>query len=68
MIEEYAYYYNYERSVWERNHMTPMEYEAYLLSLTDEEYAAYMEQETERFINKKEEAKMKAIERNKNGL
>ena len=48
--------------------MTPMEYEAYLLSLTDEEYAAYMEQETERFINKKEEAKMKAIERNKNGL
>jgi len=68
VIEEYAYYYNYERGVWERNHMTPMEYEAYLLSLTDEEYAAYMEQETERFINKKEEAKMKAIERNKNGL
>ena len=68
VIEEYAYYYNYERGMWDRNHMTPMDYEAYLLSLTDEEYAAYMEQETERFIRKKEEAKMKAIERNRNGL
>ena len=68
VIEEYAHYYNYERGMWERNHMTPMEYKAYLLSLTDEAFAGYMDREAERYANQKEEAKRKAIERHRNGL
>lgn len=66
VIEEYAYYYNYERGMWDRKHMTPIEYEAYLLSLSDEEYVEYREREMKRYINMKEDAKRKAIERNRN--
>lgn len=63
VINDYVYYYNNERGMWERNHMTPVEYEAYLLSLSDEEFAAYMDREMSKYIEMKEEAQRKAIER-----
>ena len=63
VAEDYAFYYNNERGQWCRNHMTPLEYEAYLISLSDEEFSAYMKKETRKYENMKEEAKLKAIER-----
>ncbi len=33
VIGDYAFYYNNERGMWNKNHMTPYEYEAYLESL-----------------------------------
>ena len=61
VIEEYVYYYNNERGQWDRLHMTPIEYEAYLLSLSDEEFKLYMEQERLKYDQMKINAKEKAI-------
>lgn len=42
-VDEYVYYYNYERPQWTRNKMTPVDYEKYLYSMSDGEYSKYME-------------------------
>lgn len=48
LIEEYKYYYNFERRMWNHLQMTPVEYEAYLDALSDEEFQKYIDQgETE---------------------
>ena len=44
LIEEYKYYYNFERRMWNHLQMTPVEYEAYLNALSDEEFQKYIDQ------------------------
>lgn len=65
VISNYAYYYNNERGLWTRNKMTPIEYEAYLLSLSDEEFQSYMDREMGKYIEMKASAEKKAIQRAK---
>ena len=60
VISEYAWYYNNERGMWGRRHMTPLEYEQYLLGLSDEEFADYMTKETEKYEKMKHSATEKA--------
>lgn len=61
-VREYSVYYNKERRMWDRKRMTPEEYEAYLLSLNDEEYAAYLKEEEERYLLMKEKSAAKAVQ------
>ena len=60
MIEEYKYYYNYERGMWDRQQMTPVEYERYLSSLSDEEFQKYLDEEEIRYKEMKAESIRKA--------
>jgi transposase InsO family protein len=63
MIDEYAWYYNNERRQWDRKRMTPVQYEAYLLSLDEEGFAEYMRTEREKYDRMKAKAEKQAIER-----
>ena len=65
IIDEYAWYYNNERRQWDRKRMTPVQYEAYLLSLDEEGYAEYMRTEREKYDRMKAKAEKQAIERAK---
>lgn len=56
LVREYQYYYNNERGMWNRGRMTPVEYENYLLSLGEEEFAAYLSKEEEKYNAMKEQA------------
>lgn len=60
VIEEYAYYYNNERGMWERRHMTPVKYEEYLLSMTDEEFEKHLDREKEKYHEMQQIAAEKA--------
>ena len=62
-VTKYAVYYNEERKIWERGRMTPVEYEKWLCTMTEEEFAEYMSSEEERYRKKKEESAKKAIKR-----
>lgn len=62
-IDEYIYYYNYERPQWSRNKMTPVDYEKYLYSMSDSEYSEYMEIEQEKYDKMMEKAGIKALKR-----
>lgn len=66
LIIQYADYYNNERRMWDRGRMTPVEYEQYLLSMTEEAFSAYLAQEEEKYRQMKENAAKRAIERAKN--
>lgn len=63
MVDEYVYYYNYERPQWSRNKMTPVDYEKYLDSMSDGEYSEYMEIEQEKYDKMMEKAGIKALKR-----
>lgn len=63
VIDEYYDYYNNERPQWERNKMTPVDYENYLNSLTDEEFKKYIDTEKKKYDNMIEKAAKKAIKR-----
>ena len=65
LLAEYKLYYNEERPQWGRNKMTPVEYEAYLNNMSEEEYAAYQKAEEARYQVMKEKAAKKARERAK---
>ena len=56
MVAEYEYYYNNERGMWDRGRMTPVEYETYLLSMNEDEFAKYLAQEEEKYQEMKEKA------------
>lgn len=60
MVEEYTWYYNNERHLWDRKRMTPVQYEEYLLSLDEEEYNTYMESEMKKYDKMKEKAEKQA--------
>lgn len=62
-VDEYIYYYNYERPQWSRNKMTPVDYEKYLYSMSDGEYSKYMEIEQEKYDKMMEKAGIKALKR-----
>ncbi|WP_288523101.1 IS3 family transposase [uncultured Holdemanella sp.] len=63
MVDEYVYYYNYERPQWSRDKMTPVDYENYLNSMSDGEYSEYMEIEQEKYDKMMEKAGIKALKR-----
>ena len=65
LLAEYKLYYNEERPQWGRNKMTPVEFEAYLNNMSEEEYAAYQKAEEARYQVMKEKAAKKARERAK---
>ncbi len=59
-MEEFKYYYNYERGHWDHDGMTPAEYESYLESMSDIEFSKYLEVETKKYNDMKEKAAEKA--------
>ena len=61
MIDGYAVYYNTERGMWEKERMTPEAYEIYLESMDDEQWAAYLTAEEERYLEMKKAAAEKAM-------
>jgi transposase InsO family protein len=65
MIEGYKYYFNYERGMWDRMQKTPVEYESYLSSLSDEEFQKYLDEEELRYREMKAESIRKAKARAK---
>ena len=65
MISEYAWYYNNERHQWDREKMTPVQYEAYLLSLDEEEFSEYLQSERKKYDRMREKAERQVIERAK---
>lgn len=62
MISSYAVYYNTERGMWEKDRMTPEEYETYLESMDDTEWALHLAEEEERYLKMKEASAAKAVE------
>ena len=65
MADEYADYYNNDRPQWGRKKMTPLEYEAYLKGLSQEEMEQHLQEEQERYDTMAETAKQKAIARSR---
>jgi hypothetical protein len=51
--------------MWGRKHMTPVKYEEYLLSLSEEEFNEYLKAEEKKYDDMKKEAEKKAKKRYK---
>lgn len=66
LVARYAEYYNYERRMWDKGRMTPVEYEQYLLAMNEAEFSLYIAKEEEKYQQMKEKAAQRAIERAKN--
>ena len=62
-VSDYVYYYNNERGVWGNKRMTPIEYEDYLLSLTEAEFDEYLSKESAKYDKMREKAAEKAKKR-----
>ena len=60
-IEDYRVYYNYERCMWNRLKMTPVQYEAYLCGLSDKEFKEHISREKKRYTEMREKAAEKVI-------
>ena len=63
LVEEYVKYYNFERRQWDRNKMTPAEYEGYINAMDEEEYRLFHEERQKKYTEMKEEAARKAKQR-----
>lgn len=61
-VREYSVYYNKERRMWDRNRMTPEEFEVYLLSMNEEEFKGYLVAEEERYLIMKEKSAARAVQ------
>jgi len=60
---DYKNYFNTERPQWNRNRMTPAEYEKYLNSLDETEFAEYLRKEEEKYDRMKKRAADRAKQR-----
>ena len=56
LVEEYSWYYNNERGLWDKGRMTPAEYEEYLSGLNEEEFGRYLAAEEKKYNEMKEKA------------
>lgn len=63
LISDYIDYYNNDRPQWTRRKMTPINYEAYLNNLSNDEYNRYVAEEYGRYELMIREAGMKAKKR-----
>lgn len=61
-IRKYSVYYNKERRMWDRNRMTPLEYEEYLLAMSEEKFQNYLNEEEERYLRMKEKSAARAVQ------
>ena len=61
--DDYMTYYNERRPQWNRNKMTPIEYEKYLLSMSDEEFGQHLKTERQKYDRMMQKAKEKAVAR-----
>lgn len=61
-IKDYSVYYNKERRMWDRGRMTPIEFEFYLSSMSEEEFKGYLAMEEERYLKMKEKSAQKAVQ------
>ena len=61
----YMEYFNTERRQWDRNRMTPIEYESYLNGMSEEEFEQYLKKEQRKYRQMKKRATERAIERAK---
>lgn len=63
MISKYELYYNYERPQWNRNQMTPIDFEKYINNMNSIEYEGYLAIEEAKYKKMMENARIKAIKR-----
>ena len=63
LVTDYAGYYNYERPQLCRRNLTPVEFEAWLNSLNEKEWAEYLSIEEGRYTTMLEKAARSAVER-----
>ena len=63
LVGRYVDYYNNERPQWNRNRMTPAEFEKHLNEMTDDEYSEYIETEYGKYQKMILEAGIKARKR-----
>lgn len=63
VVSDYMTYYNERRPQWNRNKMTPIEFEKYLLDMNDDEFNRYLDKEREKYDKMMERAKEKAVAR-----
>lgn len=61
LCQKYKDYYNNERRQWKLNRMTPVQYEQYLLSLSDEQKQERLCKETEKYEAMKRKAAEEAV-------
>lgn len=62
MISSYGVYYNTERGMWEKERMTPEEYEKYLESMDETQWREHLAREEERYLKMKAASAAKAVE------
>ncbi len=62
-IQRYVQYYNEVRGQWSRNKMTPVRFEQYLRSMSEDEFQVWKQQEEKRYDEMKRKAKESAIAR-----
>ena len=62
-VLEYIEYYNYRRPQWNRNKMTPVEFEKYLLEMSDDDFEKYVDKEKDKYDTMMVKARDKAIKR-----
>ena len=48
--------------MWDRNRMTPLEYEEYLLAMSEEKFQNYLNEEEERYLRMKEKSAARAVQ------
>lgn len=63
VIDDYIYYYNEERPQWNRNKMTPHEFQDYLDEMSDEEFEEYRQKEEKKYQAMMAKSVEKAIKR-----
>lgn len=61
-IDEYSHYYNNERGMWDKQRMTPVQYEKYLSDMDEETFHLYLAKEKEKYFETKEKAAQRAVQ------